>query len=147
MIVPLTNERLVTAYETARAALLNERNADGVWTGELSASALSTATAVGALALVYRRTSAFGSFEGLIRAGIDWLARHQNEDGGWGDTVVSVSNISTSMLVRAAFHLTESVTGYPKSVERLLTYLQQRCGKTPAEQAEAIRTRYGKDRT
>ena len=37
--------------------------------------------------------------------GLDYLAAHQNPDGGWGDTDRSYSNIATTMLVRAAFHL------------------------------------------
>ena len=37
---------------------------------------------------------------------LHWLAAQQNEDGGWGDTDKSRSNIATTMLVLAAFHLT-----------------------------------------
>ena len=44
--------RLRAALEKATAALLAERNAQGFWEGELSSSALSTATAVTALVLV-----------------------------------------------------------------------------------------------
>ena len=40
------------AYEKAKADLLAERTPDGHWVGELSSSALSTATAVSALAMV-----------------------------------------------------------------------------------------------
>jgi len=61
--------------------LLDERNAHGWWTGELSSSALSTATAITALAIVDRELHAE-----RIAAGIDWLAATQNDDGGWGDT-------------------------------------------------------------
>ena len=39
----------------------------------------------------------------LIDGGLKWLAEHQNSDGGWGDTVLSISNISTTMLVHAVF--------------------------------------------
>ena len=46
------SERLEHAYQTALSALLAERHPDGYWIGELSTSALSTATAVMALALV-----------------------------------------------------------------------------------------------
>jgi squalene-hopene/tetraprenyl-beta-curcumene cyclase len=135
--------RLDLAYQAALSHLLNQRAPQGHWTGELSTSALSTATAVSALALVHRHPT----HETLIAAGLDWLIRHQNPDGGWGDTVVSVSNISTSMLVWAAFHLTGSTGRDPACLERLQSYLHQHCGKTTAEQAEAIRARYGKDRT
>ena len=98
-------DRLDRAYQTARAALLAERTPEGHWVGELSTSALSTAVAVCALALVQKNTSAYGSFDLLIGGGLRWLAEHQNADGGWGDTVKSFSNISTTMLCRAAFHL------------------------------------------
>jgi hypothetical protein len=37
-------ERLEPAYQTALAALLDERTVDGHWIGELSTKSLSTAT-------------------------------------------------------------------------------------------------------
>src|SRR5262249_48683698 len=98
-------ERLATAYQTAVSALLAERTPEGYWVGELSTSALSTATAVCALALVGQHAPSSGSHGPLIANGLAWLAGHQNPDGGWGDTVKSVSNISTTMLCRAAFHI------------------------------------------
>src|SRR5690349_13827859 len=88
-------DRLDRAYQTALAALLAERTPEGHWVGELSTSALSTATAVSALALVQKATGSPRSFDSLIAGGIRWLAEHQNADGGWGDTIVSFSNIST----------------------------------------------------
>jgi squalene-hopene/tetraprenyl-beta-curcumene cyclase len=136
------SNRLEAAYQTALAALLAERTAEGHWVGELSTSALSTATAVTALSLVQKHTQP-GRFDSLISRGVAWLIEHQNADGGWGDTVKSISNISTSMLVRAVL---ESA-GEAKALARLEEYLNQHCGKTPAERAEAIRRRYGKDRT
>ena len=96
--------RIEAAYQKSLTALLAERNADGYWTGELSSSALSTATAISALALVQKQTG-LRSHDQLIANGLAWLAKHQNADGGWGDTVKSFSNISTTMLCRAAFHL------------------------------------------
>src|SRR5437879_3250151 len=97
-----SSETLSTACHTALSALLAERNAHGYWTGELSTSALSTATAVSALALVQKHDPPSGRFDPLIAPALAWLADHQNRDGGWGDTSTSISNISTSMLVRAA---------------------------------------------
>jgi squalene-hopene/tetraprenyl-beta-curcumene cyclase len=138
--------RLEAAYQTARAALLAERTAEGHWVGELSTSALSTATAVSALALVQQGTTP-GPHDKLIAGGLAWLAEHQNPDGGWGDTVKSLSNISTSMLARAAFHLTGAATQYAIPLRHVEGYLRERCGATPAQQAEAVRARYGKDHT
>ena len=44
-------ERLATAYKTVRADLLAAAESSGHWVGELSSSALSTATAISALAV------------------------------------------------------------------------------------------------
>lgn len=142
------SDRLRRAYETVRDTLLADRTAAGHWVGELSSSALSTAVAISALALVQRQAAETKvRYDVLIAGGLKWLAATQNADGGWGDTVKSLSNISTSMLVRAALHLTHSVEPYRVPLQKLEAYLDQHCGKTPAAQAEAIRARYGKDRT
>jgi squalene-hopene/tetraprenyl-beta-curcumene cyclase len=155
------------AYERALAALLSERNADGYWTGELSTSALSTATAVSALALVHQKRGRRGVEGGrnylpgalrpppftlhplplLIAGGLEWLARHQNADGGWGDTVKSHSNISTSMLARAAFYLAGAADHYAACLHRVEAWLKDRAGPTAETQSESVRVRYGKDRT
>ncbi|MEQ2010342.1 MAG: hypothetical protein ABMA26_26445, partial [Limisphaerales bacterium] len=98
--------RLERALATTRAALLAERGPHGHWEGELSSSALSTATAVTALELWLRHASersAVSDQRSAIESGLKWLAEHQNADGGWGDTVLSFSNISTTALCWAAF--------------------------------------------
>jgi squalene-hopene/tetraprenyl-beta-curcumene cyclase len=134
-------DRLRAAYLTARDALLAERVPEGHWVGELSTSALSTATAVMALHLV----NPFEHRE-RIDAGLKWLAEHQNTDGGWGDTVKSFSNISTSMLCRAAFKMIGE-KDHADTVMRLEEYLSEKAGKLPQRRAAAIRHRYGKDHT
>ena len=124
----ITSARLAAAAQTARNALLAQRTAEGHWVGELSTSALSTATAVMALEQVRRcraakphagqgRQASRGDqasggrqptelddaqIASLIHSGIRWLMDHQNADGGWGDTTASFSNISTTMLCRAS---------------------------------------------
>jgi squalene-hopene/tetraprenyl-beta-curcumene cyclase len=143
----MNSDRLASAYQRALDALLRERTPDGHWVGELSSSALSTATAVSALSLVQR--AGHGEFDHPIEGGLSWLAVHQNPDGGWGDTVKSLSNISTGMLCRAAFHIADRA-GEPRfaaCLNRAEEYLRQNCGETIPQQAEAIRARYGKDRT
>ena len=69
---------------TLRQKLTDEVNRKGYWEGELSSSALATATAVYALATVNAQL-----YEPLIRKGLDWLRDNINYDGGWGDTVTA----------------------------------------------------------
>jgi squalene-hopene/tetraprenyl-beta-curcumene cyclase len=140
-------ERLESACQTARAALLAQRHPDGHWVGELSTSALSTATAVSALALVQKHSPTAARHDDLIAGGVRWLAMHQNPDGGWGDTDCSLSNISTTMLCRAAFHITGTAAQYGDCLRRAEAWLTGRYGSTPEQHAEAVRARYGKDRT
>src|SRR5205807_536345 len=78
----MDRQRLEIAYQVALSALLAERTAEGHWIGELSTSALSTATAVSALALVQKHTPPCNQYATLIGGGIAWLAAHQNVDGG-----------------------------------------------------------------
>src|SRR5438105_6078178 len=115
-MVVVPPSRLEAAYQAARAALLAERTSAGHWVGELSTSALSTATAVMALHLVGERGGA--RHDDLVSGGLRWLVEHQNADGGWGDTVKSLSNISTTMLCRAAFYLTGSAKPQAAVVSR-----------------------------
>jgi len=169
-------ESVVRCYKTACEALLDERNHAGHWEGELSTSALSTATAVMALEMVRRQMAsgrhepadaangrlipehnenpgahASGSpdnvphapdaLQPLITGGIRWLAEHQNEDGGWGDTVKSFSNISTAMLCRASFHATGNDDNFPEHIQKAVAYIEAAGG------VDAVLRRYGKDRT
>ncbi len=140
-------ERLTAAYQTALSALLAARNSDGYWTGELSTSALSTATAVTALTLIDKNARLPQNHQEIISRGLSWLRDHQNADGGWGDTVKSFSNISTTMLCRAAFHLAGKSSEYSGLLDRAENRLREHFGKTASERAEAVRARYGIDRT
>jgi squalene-hopene/tetraprenyl-beta-curcumene cyclase len=140
-------ELLSRAYEMARAILLAQRTPDGHWVGELSASALSTATAVSALSLVQKADADHHPFDHLIAGGVAWLADHQNPDGGWGDTDRSFSNISTTMLCRSALHLTGSAASRADCLAHAEQWLSQRYGHAPQDWAEAVRARYGRDHT
>ncbi|MFQ3592340.1 MAG: prenyltransferase/squalene oxidase repeat-containing protein, partial [Gemmataceae bacterium] len=139
----IDHERLQRGYLQARQTLLDLRLPGGYWEGELSTSALSTAVAVSALAQV----AGLDRHEHLIDAGIAWLAANQNTDGGWGDTVVSFSNISTTLLCQAAFHLTGRAERFAETLSRTRHWLGERYGSTPEQIAQAVRARYGQDRT
>jgi squalene-hopene/tetraprenyl-beta-curcumene cyclase len=148
MSAGISPERLSRCYQTALDALLAERTPEGFWIGELSASALSTAATVCALARVLPHTS-IAIPSDLVRGGLAWLAGHQNADAGWGDMVNSVSNITTTMLCRAAFHLSgySETADYVECVRRADCHLAERYGETPGQQAEAVRVSCGQDRT
>jgi squalene-hopene/tetraprenyl-beta-curcumene cyclase len=120
---------------TLTQRLLEQRMPHGHWEGRLSSSALSTATAIVALVLADRTSP-------LIRAGCDWLIANQNEDGGWGDTVRSHSNLSTTLLSWSAL----SFAGDRN--ERADHWLHGHIGElNPVRLKGAILERYGKDRT
>lgn len=130
----------------ARRALLAARNAAGHWEGELSPSALSTATAVCALELVKRgRSDAPRILPELVSRGIAWLVKHQNADGGYGDTTDSPSNISTTTLCWASLGLAGGTEAAAARAEQWL--LRESGDLKPASLAETISRRYGEDRT
>jgi len=140
----LSRDRLCHAYHKARQDLLAERGEAGHWVGELSSSSLSTATAVSALAIVRGQTKdtvARARLEPLVAQGVEYLARSQNGDGGWGDTDKSYSNIATTMLVRAAVHLAGAMARHAAMLVRAEQYLQSQGG------VAGLRRRYGKDKT
>ncbi|QDU07768.1 prenyltransferase/squalene oxidase repeat-containing protein [Gimesia aquarii] len=138
----ISYQRVQAAYQRARAELLSARTDAGHWEGELSTSALSTATAVMALEMIRRHRPADDhSLDSSIKQGIHWIATHQNEDGGWGDTVKSFSNISTSMLCHAVFHATGNTEKFATVVVNAKQYIDRIGG------VEAVVARYGKDKT
>ena len=135
---------LSTAYASARAYLLSACNEQGWWSGELSSSALSTATAVIALLRVDRETHL-----PVARRGLAWLARTQCADGGWGDTSISLPNLSTTLLCRAAFG-TAGLDAEPwlENVRRCEAWITARTGGMEAARlSTALEARYGKDKT
>jgi squalene-hopene/tetraprenyl-beta-curcumene cyclase len=112
-------QRARTTADRLREELISHQNSRGFWTGELSASALSTATAISALAVTVLNGSAPGRSSSdvtinqhsmdFIRRGMMYLVSQQNEDGGFGDTDRSYSNIATSYLALAANQLVQKV--------------------------------------
>lgn len=130
--------------ENTRKQLLAAFNAAGFWNGRLSSSALSTATAVIALALVDRV-----GHDRLIRKGLDWLAANINPDGGWGDTVGSRSNINTTSLCWAALAFApEALPAWEQAAVRAGGWIRQYAGSDQAAAiSDTILKFYGTDRT
>jgi squalene-hopene/tetraprenyl-beta-curcumene cyclase len=139
------------ALENTTRALLQSRTADGHWAGELSSSALSTATALFALTLYEQSNAAIArntrdDLRRLVRLGNAWLCQNQNPDGGWGDTLLSKSNISTTALCWAALPMGDFHASHVLKKAEL--WLTSAAGSLDPEQlSNAIKARYGKDQT
>jgi squalene-hopene/tetraprenyl-beta-curcumene cyclase len=131
-------QRVRAALKKTTGALLAEMNSDGHWTGELSSSALSTAVAVIALHRMGENS--------FVQPGLQWLADHANADGGWGDTIRSQSNLSTTALVWAAFGATGRDKTFPVVIDRAEKWLWKETGSMD-RLPEAIIACYGKDKT
>ena len=141
---------VASALAKATAALLAARNEKGVWTGELSSSALSTATAIAAIAVFNQYSDSVNDQDPeLIYKGLKWLADHANPDGGWGDSVRSLSNVSTTTLCWAAFGSVPGATEkFARTVEAATVWLEENAGGTePHQLSQAILDFYGKDKT
>jgi squalene-hopene/tetraprenyl-beta-curcumene cyclase len=136
-----------SAFDRAQAELQAHRSLDGYWLGELSSSALSTATACTALAVV-QRACGRRTNEEQFKGGLQWLADHQNADGGWGDTTRSLSNISTTTLCWAAFGAAGQDDFFRQCISGAEQWLTRHAGSVEPERlSRAIIARYGRDRT
>ncbi|MBA3697303.1 MAG: squalene--hopene cyclase [Planctomycetes bacterium] len=129
--------------EQLRSRLLAER-LNGHWIGGLASSALSTAVAVVAL----HRAGNLCDREAVL-SGLHWLAEHQNPDGSWGDTVISIGNISTTVLAWAACGYAGRTDADARAAEvRAAAWITTRAGGLePQQLVTAIEQRYGDDRT
>ncbi|MFM8709314.1 MAG: hypothetical protein ACKOHK_14845 [Planctomycetia bacterium] len=148
----LASDAFHAARRAAVAALLARRNTAGHWSGKLSSSALSTATAITALRLVDASAHA-----GRIEAGGRWLATTQLADGSWGDTVASKGNLSTTLLCWAALGPSaDNAAAGPAAdnaaagptLKRAEVWIRTITGSLePAAIAAALAAIYGRDRT
>jgi squalene-hopene/tetraprenyl-beta-curcumene cyclase len=150
----LDRERLLQAYRRLVRRLVDEQLPEGYWVGELASSALSTATAVSALSIWGQKShAAAAELRQRIDHGVRWLLDTQRDDGSWGDTPCSRGNISTTMLVRAALQLAQPWLGADSGMASIAAdkaataYLDRICGPGALAHAEAVRRRYGSDRT
>jgi len=143
MMTDIDYDALEHTLAALTGRLLRYRVAEGHWEGQLSSSALSTATAAFALAVVDK-----AKYESLICKGLDWLCQNQNPDGGWGDTVRSLSNISTTMLCWSALAMAEDSNRCEQAIAKAESWLRGFAGSLePAALANAIDRKYGSDRS
>lgn len=142
-MMDIDKNKLEQSLNLVREHLLGEIGDGPCWQGCLSSSALATATAVTALAVIDK-----DKYADIITAGLGWICRNVNEDGGWGDTPVSESNISTTLLCWSAFAMAEDPLLYTDAVKGAESWLEKRAGGLDARQlAAAVYRKYGSDRT
>ena len=143
---PLSTATAVCALATWSGAGVPPASLSGVPLDDASSGGTPPELAAGTAALHGPTTAECSQ---LIEGGLRWLATHANTDGGWGDTDRSVSNISTTTLVWAAFGaVSGAATQYSAVMKRAEQWLIQRAGSlSPESLATAITARYGKDRT
>ena len=123
--------------------LLDSRSHESFWQGRLSSSALSTATAVFALGTIDGE-----KYNSQIRNSLSWLCNNVNNDGGWGDTPLSLSNISTTMLCWSAFVVAKNSAQYEKTITNAEKWLIKNVGSLETDQLlKAVNAQYGNDRT
>jgi squalene-hopene/tetraprenyl-beta-curcumene cyclase len=106
------DRRVDAAITRTLRYLEGRRRANGTWAGDLSSSALATAIATVAL-----RRHAPIRLAMRLRAGTEWLAATQGQDGGWGDAVTDDSTVNATALAVAALHL-EQPQRYQEQIAR-----------------------------
>jgi squalene-hopene/tetraprenyl-beta-curcumene cyclase len=133
------------AIEILTRVLMKRRSSEGYWTGHLSSSALSTATALSALSVCPLEEDAE-----YRDSGAKWLEEHRNADGGWGDTPDSPSNLSATLLSASALRLyrqdSSSVSaGWPNAPH--YEWISRNACECPSDISSAVKTIYGDDST
>ncbi len=132
--------RLAEYHQQWTTQLLAERNSEGGWHGELSSSAVSTATAVVALHCFEAQGN-----QALIRNGRRWLAATQLPDGGWGDSPESPANTTATLLAQAALHRENEFAENSSEADDFLK--REFSGMDAARLRAGILRKYGSDRT
>ncbi|MCK5529388.1 MAG: squalene--hopene cyclase [Kiritimatiellae bacterium] len=144
MTVQYSTSSSEKVLEKLKAELFSRQEASGYWRGNLSSSALSTAVGLFALAMVD-----YARYRSVILGGLQWLQNNVNDDGGWGDTIRSKSNLSTTLLVWAALNCSEELIGdFTDTKKSAAIWIDQQVGGLEPEKIiTAVVGCYGKDKT
>lgn len=138
-------DSLDALLEDLERRLLACRHPEGCWRGRLASSALANA-----LACIALRDAPGAGNAAAAQRGIAWLCEHRNADGGWGDTPNSPSNLSTTLLCRAALrHCGDRSEPHVVQAEHAsAAWTTTVCGAAEGSAlAPHIRDIYGRDRT
>lgn len=127
--------------ETSRH-LVDRLTPGGWFEGRLSTSALSTALAVFALCRLENEAD-----RPSVEGGLAWLAANTNDDGGFGDTTDSPSNLSTTLLALCAWRTADNVA-HADAARRAEEWIARETGALQPETIHrAVLALYGDDRT
>lgn len=130
-------ERIDGMISRVEGMLLDKRGKDGFWRGYLSSSAISTSVALFALAMKDP-----GKYSSHIGNAAAWLKDTMKEDGTWGDSPESPSNMTATLLSYTALKYCGKV---PRETE---TYLIGRFGSLSEDDIiKGVLDCYGKDLT
>ena len=133
----MNKQTIDTWIDEVTSLLLSKRTQGGLWRGELSSSAISTAVAIFAL----RQIDA-NRYTETIQCGAEWLLRTMQADGSWGDSIESPSNMTATLLTYAALFAMD------QAPEATRHYLSERFGGVTDEAIiKGVLTYYGKDLT
>ena len=117
--------------------LLLRRSEDGLWRGNLSSSAISTAVAVFALYRVDK-----DKYSTFIQNGVAWLHQTMLPEGAWGDSIESPPNMTATLLSYAALYAVD------EPPEKAKNYLKEKFGGLDDRQIiQGVLACYGKDLT
>ena len=131
----MNKQTIDTWIDEATSLLLSKRTQGGLWRGELSSSAISTAVAIFAL----RQIDA-NRYAETIQCGAEWLLHTMQADGSWGDSIESPSNMTATLLTYAALF------AMGQAPEATRHYLSERFGGVTDEAIiKGVLTYYGKD--
>lgn len=138
-----SNTKIQQQFSELSTLLLQKRNASGYWEGRLSSSALGVAVSI--TALHFYDTPGNTS---EILSGLKWLEININNDGGFGDSPESVSNVSTSLLCYSAVKACSTDDGGSSLLLKIGDYLRsQNIDVNSKQLIPAILDFYKTDRT
>jgi squalene-hopene/tetraprenyl-beta-curcumene cyclase len=142
MGLKIDRKRLDNIFDKVTDKIISDIGDEGFWKGHLSSSALATAVAIYAIYLYDEQ-----KYCKLIKGGAAWLQKNQNEDGGWGDSPKSLSNISATLLCISV--LTKILSGpNNNTLKRGFNYLESEAdGMSPDSIIEAVNSKYSDDQT
>lgn len=133
----ICREYLKEMQADAFERLRKSRSEDGMWRGKLSSSAISTSVSVFAL---QRIDSIKYKYE--IDRGVEWLRSTMKEDGSWGDSVESPSNMTATLLTYVSMY------AVGKASEKTRAFLNGKFGGDTEEVLiKGVLDYYGKDLT